>query len=183
MPRSWSRSPGTAKTHWPRRTGVMPARSTGSRRRLLANETLAEEVMQEVFLRLWNHPDRFEPSRGSLRSYLLAQTHGRVGRPAAVRGSSAPARGARGTRVPPRAATTSSTRSGIWRRPSGCEPRSLRSPTESGRRSSSRYFGGHTYREVAALLSEPEGTVKSRIRSGLKRMRSTLVDIGTGGPS
>jgi RNA polymerase sigma-70 factor (ECF subfamily) len=49
----------------------------GLARRLLGNEPLAEEVTQEVFLRLWNHPDRFEPSRGSLRSYLLAQTHGR----------------------------------------------------------------------------------------------------------
>ena len=39
---------------------------------------LAEEVAQEVFLRLWNHPEQFDPSRGSLRSYLLAQSHGRA---------------------------------------------------------------------------------------------------------
>jgi RNA polymerase sigma-70 factor (ECF subfamily) len=42
------------------------------------------------------------------------------------------------------------------------------------------YFGGHTYREVAALLDEPEGTVKSRIRSGLRRLRTVLVDAGIG---
>jgi RNA polymerase sigma-70 factor (ECF subfamily) len=42
------------------------------------------------------------------------------------------------------------------------------------------YFGGHTYREVAALLDEPEGTVKSRIRSGLRRLRTVLVDTGIG---
>src|SRR5688500_19803753 len=46
-------------------------------RRLLVDRTLAEEVIQEVFLRLWHHPEKFDADRGSLRSYLLAQTHGR----------------------------------------------------------------------------------------------------------
>jgi RNA polymerase sigma-70 factor (ECF subfamily) len=42
------------------------------------------------------------------------------------------------------------------------------------------YLGGHTYREVAAMLGEPEGTVKSRIRSGLKRLRTEFVAAGVG---
>ena len=42
------------------------------------------------------------------------------------------------------------------------------------------YFGGHTYREVAVLLDQPEGTVKSRIRSGLMRLRAGLADTGLG---
>ena len=46
-------------------------------RRLLVDAALAEEIVQEVFLRLWNNPDRFDSNRGSLRSYLLAQAHGR----------------------------------------------------------------------------------------------------------
>src|SRR5437588_6092832 len=46
-------------------------------RRVLNDQATAEEVVQEVFLRLWNAPDKFDPERGSLRSYLLAQTHGR----------------------------------------------------------------------------------------------------------
>ena len=42
------------------------------------------------------------------------------------------------------------------------------------------YFGGHTYREVATLLEQPEGTVKSRIRSGLLRLRAALIEEGVG---
>ena len=50
----------------------------GLAKRLLSDHARAEEVVQEVFLRLWNTPDRFDAERGTLRSYLLAQTHGRA---------------------------------------------------------------------------------------------------------
>jgi RNA polymerase sigma-70 factor (ECF subfamily) len=43
------------------------------------------------------------------------------------------------------------------------------------------YYGGHTYREVAGILEQPEGTVKSRIRTGLQRMRDRLVAADIGG--
>ncbi len=43
------------------------------------------------------------------------------------------------------------------------------------------YFGGHTYREVARILEQPEGTIKSRIRTGLTRLRTQLVDRGIDG--
>ena len=46
-------------------------------RRVLGDDSAAEEVVQEIFLRLWNAPDRFDPDRGTLRSFLLAQSHGR----------------------------------------------------------------------------------------------------------
>ena len=46
-------------------------------RRLVKSRELAEEVTQEIFMRLWNRPERFDPERGALRSFLLADTHGR----------------------------------------------------------------------------------------------------------
>src|ERR1700722_1154763 len=50
----------------------------GLARRVLNSTSEAEGVTQEVFLRLWNQPDRFDPNRGSLRSFLLAQSHARA---------------------------------------------------------------------------------------------------------
>ncbi|TMK67818.1 MAG: hypothetical protein E6G60_00240, partial [Actinobacteria bacterium] len=46
-------------------------------RGVLGDQRLAEEVTQEIFLRLWHEPHRYDPTRGSLRSYLLADAHGR----------------------------------------------------------------------------------------------------------
>jgi len=50
----------------------------GLAKRVLNNPTDAEDVTQDVFLRLWNQPERFDSARGSLRSFLLAQAHGRA---------------------------------------------------------------------------------------------------------
>ena len=93
----------------------------GLAKRVLNNPTEAEDVTQEVFLRLWNQPDRFDPARGSLRSFLLAQAHGRavdaVRSSSSRRSSRRPAmRSAR--RSPP---TTCSARSGTWRSPTRFE--------------------------------------------------------------
>src|SRR4029079_15680903 len=46
-------------------------------RRVLADRALAEEIVQEVFVRLWRDPARFDPERGTMRAGLCAQVHGR----------------------------------------------------------------------------------------------------------
>ena len=150
-------------------------------RRLLSDRSLAEEIVQEVFLRLWNDPDRFDPDRGSLRSYLLAQCHGRS--VDLIRSESA-------RRRREEKELTLAAESGydleheVWDLAVADRVKTALRTLPEGEREAIllAYFGGHTYREVADLLGTPEGTVKSRIRAGLKRMRGELAgaEIGIG---
>ncbi len=152
----------------------------GLARRLVVDRGLAEEVVQEVFLRLWNHPEKFDPDRGSLGSYLLAQTHGRS--VDVVRSeSSRRRREERDARLTAEAGYDLEHE--VWDLTLAEHVRDALSTLSDGERAAIElaYFGGHTYREVAVLLDEPEGTVKSRIRSGLTRLRSALVDTGSVG--
>ncbi len=153
----------------------------GLARRLLNDESVAEEVLQEVFLRLWNRPERFDAERGSLRSYLLAQTHGR----SVDRLRSDTSRRRREERDARESMAVSDdierevidlTVAEQVKGVVATLPQDERQAVELA------YFGGHTYRQVAVMLGAPEGTVKSRIRSGLRRMRHELVEMGVGEP-
>jgi RNA polymerase sigma-70 factor (ECF subfamily) len=150
--------------------------------RVLANRTLAEEVVQEVFLRLWDNPDRFDADRGTLRSYLLAQCHGRSVDLLRVEGSRR-AREEREHRL--QAESGYDLEREVWDMAVADNVRgAVRELPEGERRAIElAYFGGHTYREVATILDQPEGTVKTRIRSGLQRLRTGLAESAVGGQS
>ena len=149
-------------------------------RRLLADRTLAEEIVQEVFLRLWNNPDRFDPDRGSLRSYLLAQCHGRS---VDLIRSESSRRRREEKELTLAAEAGYDLEHEVWDMAVADRVKTTLQTLPEGEREAIllAYFGGHTYREVADLLGTPEGTVKSRIRSGLKKMRGDLAGIGIGG--
>jgi RNA polymerase sigma-70 factor (ECF subfamily) len=152
----------------------------GLAKRVLNNPTDAEDVTQEVFLRLWNQPDRFDSARGSLRSFLLAQAHGRA--VDAVRSSSS--RRAREARDALRTAESPyDMQREVWDLAVADQVASAMGslPEEERRAIELAYFDGLTYREVAQLLDQPEGTVKSRIRNGMRRMRAVLADAGVRG--
>jgi RNA polymerase sigma-70 factor, ECF subfamily len=148
----------------------------GLARRLLIDDALAEEIVQEVFLRLWNRPERFDPGRGALRSYLLAQCHGR----AVDLLRSEQARRRREDRDARRAAAGGyDVELQVWDLAVAERMRDALATLPDVERTAIElaYYGGHSYREVAELLDEPEGTIKSRIRSGLRRLRPALVDV------
>lgn len=149
----------------------------GLAKRLLAEASLAEEVVQEVFLRLWNSPDKFDPGRGSLRSYLLAQCHGRS---VDLLRSETSRRRREENDLRRTAEAGYDLEREVWDLTVADHVRDAIAKLPEGERQAIRlaYLGGHTYREVAELLDEPEGTVKSRIRSGLKHLRADLVGVG-----
>ncbi|HXA72838.1 MAG TPA: sigma-70 family RNA polymerase sigma factor [Acidimicrobiales bacterium] len=152
----------------------------GLARRVLQDTTEAEDVTQEVFLRLWSEPDRFDPERGSLRSFLLAQAHGRA--VDAVRSTSS--RRAREAREAARTARAEyDLQHEAWDLALADQvERAMSELSDDERRAIElAYFDGRTYREVARVLEQPEGTVKSRIRSGMRRLRDALVDAGVRG--
>lgn len=141
--------------------------------RVTRDDQVADEVCQTVFLRLWTTPERFDPGRGTLRSWLLAQAHGRA--VDAVRSEAARRRRedrsaqlAVSTAPDVEAAAHASTLAEHVRRAVDQLPPLERAAILLA------YFGGHSYRETANLLGEPEGTVKSRIRVALGHLRHAL---------
>jgi RNA polymerase sigma-70 factor (ECF subfamily) len=142
--------------------------------RVLGNATTAEDVMQDVFVRLWEQPERFDPKRGRLRSYLLAMTHSRAVERLRADASQRRRLDAAGREPvndrasdPTAAVETGATRSAV-RRVLAELPDDQRVAIEMA------YFGGLSYRDVAVALDEPEGTVRYRIRAGMHKMRAAL---------
>lgn len=136
----------------------------------LCGETRAEDLTQEIFLQLWNNPQRFNAERGSLRSYLLMQAHGRAIDVLRSDNARAARESAQNLRTTLELPGTEATALSLLER---AEIDELVAALPENERHAIvlAYFGGHTYRDVARLLAVPEGTIKSRIRSGLRRLR------------
>ena len=146
-------------------------------RRVCADEGLAEDVVQEVFIAFWREPARFDPARGAFGSWLLTLVHHKavdaVRRESAIRRRTVPAAedGEEWSVAPgPGAdqAALGAVVAGQVRDALG------RLPNEQREALALAYYGGYTQREVATLTGVPLGTVKSRMFTGVQRLRNVL---------
>jgi RNA polymerase sigma factor (sigma-70 family) len=149
-------------------------------RRILTDETLAQDVVQEVFLSLWRDARRFDAGRGTVATYLLSMTHHRavdvVRREENLRRWRTSDAGLE--REPdPKVRVDDEAEAGERR----AEVRAALGELPAAQREALAlaYFGGYTQREVAALVGVPLGTVKTRMAAGMRKMKEALQDAGT----
>ena len=141
-------------------------------RQVLRDPAQSEEVAQEVLLEIWRTASRFDPARGSAAAWAMTIAHRRaVDR---VRSESA------GSRREQKVALDRDDENDVAEAVAATLDRQrvrrcLDGLTELQRESIQlAYYGGYTYPQVAQLLGVALGTVKTRIRDGLIRMRDCL---------
>jgi RNA polymerase sigma-70 factor (ECF subfamily) len=145
--------------------------------RMVGKRVGAEDIVQEAFLSIWRSRTRYDPARGSVRTWVLGIVHNR--------GIDALRRGAVHDRrreamegmeelheAPDRTDVEAARRE---------EARSVRSaldslPEDQRRTIELAYFGGFSHSQIAELLGEPIGTVKGRMRLGLEKLRRRLAE-------
>jgi RNA polymerase sigma factor (sigma-70 family) len=143
-------------------------------RRICVDEQLAEDVVQEAFLSFWRDPARFDAGRGAFATWLLTVVHHKA--VDAVRKESAARR--RSVAEEPDD-VPGADHQALGAVVAGQVRAALGGlPAEQRQALALAYFGGYTQREVAALTGVPLGTVKSRMFTGLARLRALLGTAG-----
>ena len=144
--------------------------------RVLRDQSLAEDAVQEAFLTVWRTAAQFVPERGKASTWILTLVHRRA--VDAVRREQR-----RRAHSLERAAEPSvdSVEEDAWLRLQRERVQSAlqRLPDAQREALELAYYGGFTQSELAERLGQPLGTIKSRMFSGLSRMRELLGDPGT----
>lgn len=140
--------------------------------RVIGDRTAAEDITQEVFVTIWQRADQFDPDRGRLRTYLGTLAHRRavdwVRREEAKRRRAE--REAGYARSVPDVDEMAMAIVAAERVRAAVD----QLPPDQREAIKLAYFGGRTYRQVAQELGIPEGTAKSRLRLGLRRIADVL---------
>ncbi len=145
--------------------------------RVIGDARAAEDVAQDVFVSVWERPDAFDPDRGSLRTWLGTLAHRR----AVDHVRREEARRRRSVKEASRSQTAPDVEEMAMALVTAERVRAALAtlPDDQRRAIQLAYFGGKTYRQVAEVLGIPEGTAKSRLRLGLRRIADALDDENT----
>lgn len=149
--------------------------------RMCGRRTMAEDVVQEAFLSLWRSGARYDPARGSVRAWLLRVVHNRTidtFRRSSVRDGRDVFDEGAAERLPAAELTDAE----VERRDDVRQVRGALQelPPDQRKVIELAYFGGFTHVEIAAMLEQPVGTVKGRMRLGLKKLREALAHGAVG---
>ncbi len=152
--------------------------------RVVHDPPAAEEVTQEVFVRLWRSAASFEPGRGRVSTWLLRIAHNlalnevrrRQSRPVIAPDADWELEGAR--LVDTRQENDPEVAAWMRERAQVIHQALAQLPTPQRQAIELAFFGGLSQAEVATALGDPLGTVKSRIRVGMQRLRALLLVAG-----
>jgi RNA polymerase sigma-70 factor (ECF subfamily) len=144
-------------------------------RRIVVDEQLAQDVVQEAFLAVWRGAERYDGARGPIGSWLLTLTHHKavdlVRREQRHQRQRAGVQELDTTPADEDAVedvAAASVRAGIVRHALRRLPQAQREPLLLA------YFGGYTQAEIARMTGNPLGTVKTRMFAGVRRLRELL---------
>lgn len=144
--------------------------------RILRDETLAEDAVQEAFLALWRTAPRFVPERGKASTWILTLVHRRA--VDLVRREER--RRADGLDQAPEQVSRNLVEEEAWLRlqRERVQAALRRLPDQQREAIELAYYGGFTQSELAERLGQPLGTIKSRMFTGLARLRELLGEPG-----
>ena len=148
----------------------------GLLRRMLEQPQDAEEVLLDVYMKAWKYSPSYAPDRGSVQTWLVTMARNtaidriRQKRAQPKTLSFEP----ENMPEPESGEASPEERTAAWQQRRKVQALLNELPAEQRQALIMAYFGGHSHAELAARLGQPLGTVKSRIRMGLLRLRSLL---------
>lgn len=151
--------------------------------RILADPQLAQDATQEIFVRLWRRPEAFVPERGRFLSWLMSVARNRAVDDLRARGRrqhrESPGDEDTLVALPDRAAVDPLHAAQVAEQQRRVRAALAELPPGQRTALELAYFGGLTQQEIAARLGEPLGTIKTRIRLAMQKLRQSLAEPGT----
>jgi len=139
--------------------------------RVLRNPGLAEEVTQDVFLKIWQQPDRWNPALGQFSSWLLAITRNAAIDRLRKEQRHAPAQPEGFDTISEISGQTSLMDDPRWYDGQLLARLLTQLPTDQRHLIELAFYQGYTHSELAQTLNLPLGTVKTRLRTGLQKLK------------